>query len=81
MNRSPGRMPGTHYDWNFTQEKSGPGALFKDSEAGQVARSTACLVAMLTGLAAVGAKVSPRTDGLGGNIWCFWCLAAAFAKD
>lgn len=56
MNRSPGRMPGTHYDWNFTQEKSGPGALFKDSEAGQVARSTACLVAMLTGLAAVGAK-------------------------
>jgi len=56
MNRSPGRLQGTHYDWGFTQEKHGPDALFKESEGGMIKTSTACLGAMVALLAGVGAK-------------------------
>lgn len=55
-NRSPGRTSGSHYDWTFTTEKHGPDALFKSSESGMIQTSTACLVAMLGLLGAIGMK-------------------------
>merc|ERR1719199_324372 len=57
LNRSPGRLSGSHYDWNFTREKTGDSdALFRDSERGQVATSTASLAAMVGLLVGLGAK-------------------------